>query len=131
MKNNIIQTILRRELKEGVFYSFVSDLTQREKKVLKLREEMSLEAIGKDMGITKERVRQIETKAHQKIKRKEEILKYLSEKLGEYLFTEYEVEDAFLKFYKKKRLKIATVKLLWQDFCKFLWKIKQRKENVK
>ena len=42
-------------------------LTEREKQVLELRKTMTYEAIGKQMNITRERVRQIEKKALKKM----------------------------------------------------------------
>ena len=134
MKNNIIRTILERELKtKDMFFSFISDLTVREQKVLNWRESQddkkSLEYIGEKLKLTRERVRQIEISANKKVKRKKEIVDYLAAKLGEYLFNEYEVEKAFNQFYKKDKLGISAIKVMWSDFVKLLWKIKQKKDD--
>ena len=130
MKNNIIKTILERELKtKDMFFSFIADLTVREQKILAERKEKSLEEVGREFGITRERVRQIEASANKKIKRKKQIIDYLADKLGEYLFNEYEVEKAFNQFYKKDKLGISAIKVMWSDFVKLLWKIKQRKNE--
>jgi RNA polymerase primary sigma factor len=57
-------------LREATLHKALADLPERERKVLKLRygldgdrEPMSLEAIGRELGITRERVRQIEANA--------------------------------------------------------------------
>jgi RNA polymerase primary sigma factor len=57
-------------LREETLHKAIADLPDREQKVLNLRygmngdrEPMSLEAIGKELGITRERVRQIEANA--------------------------------------------------------------------
>ncbi len=130
MKNNIIKTILERELEsKEMFYSFVSDLTKREQDILIWRgDDVSLNYIGKELNLTRERVRQIEVKANIKVNRKKEILNYLSEKLGEYLFNEYEVEKAFNKFYKKDKLGVSAIKVMWSDFNKILWRLKKEKD---
>lgn len=52
----------------------MSELTEREQKVLKMRmgwdsgEEMTLEAVAKEMGVTRERIRQVEAKAIRKLR---------------------------------------------------------------
>ncbi len=57
-------------LREETLHKAIADLPEREQKVLNLRygmngdrEPMSLEAIGRELGITRERVRQIEANA--------------------------------------------------------------------
>jgi RNA polymerase primary sigma factor len=58
----------------------VEKLPEREQKVIKLRyglngdrDPMSLETIGREMGLTRERVRQIETTALERLAREREI----------------------------------------------------------
>ena len=52
----------------------MSELTEREQKVLKMRtgwdsgEEMTLEAVAKEMGVTRERIRQVEARAIRKLR---------------------------------------------------------------
>jgi RNA polymerase primary sigma factor len=67
-------------LDEGALHRAVSDLPEREQEVIRLRygldEEMdpkSLEEIGRHMGITRERVRQIETQALSRLAERREI----------------------------------------------------------
>lgn len=67
--DDVIRQELRKELEKQM-----SGLTEREQKVLKLRfgwetgEEMTLEAVAKEMGVTRERIRQVEAKALRKLK---------------------------------------------------------------
>ena len=52
----------------------LSDLTEKERKILELRHGLTdgiqhtLEEVGKKFGVTRERIRQIEAKAHEKIR---------------------------------------------------------------
>jgi len=127
MNNNLIRTILERELEEkNLIFPFVSDLTQTEIAILNLRKQgKSLSFIAKKLGgISRERVRQIEEKAKAKIDFKRKITETLTQKLGEVLFTEDEIEKVFLDWHKGTP--ISDAKLRWNDFSKKLWKLKQR-----
>ena len=61
--------ILSDQIKE-----ILSDLTPKEKKILEMRSGLmdginhTLEEVGKEFGVTRERIRQIEAKAHEKIR---------------------------------------------------------------
>lgn len=74
-----------RELLKDQIKSVLSDLTEREQKILELRFGLAddvthtLEEVGKVFGVTRERIRQIEAKALEKIRTHSE-----SEKLREY-----------------------------------------------
>jgi RNA polymerase primary sigma factor len=52
----------------------LGDLSPKEKKILEMRNGLldgithTLEEVGKEFGVTRERIRQIEAKAHQKIR---------------------------------------------------------------
>ena len=67
------EEIERTELRQMLEKS-MSQLTEREQKVLKMRmgwengEEMTLEAVAKEMGVTRERIRQIESRALRKLR---------------------------------------------------------------
>jgi RNA polymerase primary sigma factor len=67
-------------LSEILLRDAVSKLPEREQQVIKLRyglkgdrDPMSLEMIGREMGLTRERVRQIETQALERLAREREI----------------------------------------------------------
>jgi RNA polymerase primary sigma factor len=67
-------------LSEILLHEAVSKLPEREQNVIKLRyglsgerDPMSLEMIGREMGLTRERVRQIETQALERLAREREI----------------------------------------------------------
>ncbi|MEI6154626.1 MAG: RNA polymerase sigma factor RpoD/SigA [Deltaproteobacteria bacterium] len=65
---------LEREYRSALITSWLNKLNEKEKAVITLRyglesdEPMTLEAIGRTMGITRERVRQIEQRAHKKMR---------------------------------------------------------------
>ncbi|HCI73794.1 MAG TPA: RNA polymerase sigma factor RpoD [Lachnospiraceae bacterium] len=65
------RTMLREQIRE-----ILSDLTEREQQVLRLRyglddhHSRTLEEVGKQLNVTRERIRQIEAKALRKLKRK-------------------------------------------------------------
>jgi len=67
-------------LSEHLLHAAVSKLPEREQQVIKLRyglnggdDPKSLEMIGREMGLTRERVRQIETQALERLAREREI----------------------------------------------------------
>jgi RNA polymerase primary sigma factor len=57
----------------------LDDLSPKERKILEMRHGLSdgithtLEEVGKEFGVTRERIRQIEAKAHEKIRQHENI----------------------------------------------------------
>jgi len=128
MRNEIIKRILEEELeKKDLIYPFVSGLTRREKKVLAWRGQKtpkSLQFIGEKLGITRERARQIENKAKQKISYQKEIVRKLSVVIGRNVFDEEEVERAFTQYMKKYKKSQVRTKLEWISFIKILWKQK-------
>ncbi|MFY9484565.1 MAG: RNA polymerase sigma factor RpoD [Patescibacteria group bacterium] len=74
------------ELLKGHISEFLNYLSPREQKILRLRfgietgRQHTLEEVGREFGVTRERIRQIEAKALQKLKKHEE-----SHKLKDYL----------------------------------------------
>lgn len=64
---------VQKEYAEKLF--FCKRLTDRERRILAMRNgfvtgnEMTLEAVGKEVGVTRERIRQIEAKAYRKLRR--------------------------------------------------------------
>jgi RNA polymerase primary sigma factor len=69
-----IDTVVNNDIKKRVREMFDMCLTPREKKVLKMRygidvsSDHKLEDVGKDFGVTRERIRQIEVKALKKLR---------------------------------------------------------------
>ena len=126
--SNKIQNIIKQELRQGnLFYPFIAGLTKREKEVLKRRGQTppeTLESIGKDLGVAKQRIGQIENKAHAKIKAQEEIIERIALKIGEAVFEESEIEFAYLKFIQLEDY--ASAKIQWLNFNKVLWGIKKK-----
>lgn len=124
----LIKNIIKEELnKDDYFYQFISGLTARERLVLRLRDQSNknystLEDIGKKLEITRERVRQIEDKAKRKIAIQNNIISMLSSKISEYVFSEEEIEKAFLDYSVGS---LPDRKMLWQDFSKKLWQTKK------
>ena len=123
--NNFIKTILGWELEQkNLVYPFVAGLTQREKAILSLREQgKPLSLIGEKLSLSRERVRQIEEKANEKIKYQKDIIQTLADKLGEVLFEENEIEKALKEYLKGKTY--PEMKLEWVKFNKILWKNKK------
>lgn len=68
----------RRILRDQV-NTILNDLSEKEKKILEMRHGLNdgithtLEEVGKEFGVTRERIRQIEAKAHEKIRQHENI----------------------------------------------------------
>ena len=79
------QEVSRRILRDQI-EEILSDLSLKERKILEMRHGLidgvmrTLEEVGKEFGVTRERIRQIEAKALQKLKKNEE-----SQKLKDYL----------------------------------------------
>lgn len=67
------QEVSRRILRDQI-EEILSDLTIKERKILEMRHGLNdgvmrtLEEVGKEFGVTRERIRQIEAKAHEKIR---------------------------------------------------------------
>ena len=59
----------------------MNDLTPKERRILEMRHGLkdgvmrTLEEVGKEFGVTRERIRQIEAKAHEKIRQHEKAKK--------------------------------------------------------
>lgn len=76
--NQTARRILSDQIKE-----ILSDLTPKERKILEMRHGLvdgvmrTLEEVGKEFGVTRERIRQIEAKAHEKIRDHEKANKLL------------------------------------------------------
>ncbi len=68
----------RRILRDQV-NAILGDLSEKEKRILEMRHGLNdgithtLEEVGKEFGVTRERIRQIEAKAHEKIRQHEDI----------------------------------------------------------
>lgn len=73
------QRILSDQIKE-----ILNDLSPKERKILEMRHGLSdgvmhtLEEVGREFGVTRERIRQIEAKAHEKIRYHEKLKRLLS-----------------------------------------------------
>ncbi|MFA6495462.1 MAG: sigma-70 family RNA polymerase sigma factor, partial [Candidatus Paceibacterota bacterium] len=67
------QEVSRRILSDQVI-AILGDLSPKERKILEMRHGLidgithTLEEVGKEFGVTRERIRQIEAKAHEKIR---------------------------------------------------------------
>ncbi|MEX0910320.1 MAG: sigma-70 family RNA polymerase sigma factor [Candidatus Paceibacterota bacterium] len=67
------QDVSRRILRDQI-HEILDDLTPKERKILEMRHGLedgvmrTLEEVGKEFGVTRERIRQIEAKAHEKIR---------------------------------------------------------------
>ncbi len=76
--NQTARRILSDQIKE-----ILNDLTPKERKILEMRHGLvdgvmrTLEEVGKEFGVTRERIRQIEAKAHEKIRNHEKSKKLL------------------------------------------------------
>jgi RNA polymerase primary sigma factor len=68
----------RRILRDQV-NMILGDLSEKERKILEMRHGLNdgithtLEEVGREFGVTRERIRQIEAKAHEKIRQHEKI----------------------------------------------------------
>ncbi|MFA5737013.1 MAG: sigma-70 family RNA polymerase sigma factor [Candidatus Paceibacterota bacterium] len=76
------QDVSRRILRDQI-EEIMGDLTLKERKILEMRHGLidgvmrTLEEVGKEFGVTRERIRQIEAKAHEKIRQHEKSKKLL------------------------------------------------------
>ena len=129
--NETIKKVLESELEsKDLIFPFVSGLTNREKLVLELRSQnKKLEEIGEQMTpkLSRERVRQIEEKAKEKIAFQKKIIETLSQKLGEVLFDENEIQATLTDWLVLLGLKLdfAQRKVKALDFIKSLWVTKR------
>ena len=77
------QETSRRILKDQVI-EILAELTEKERKILEMRHGLTdgithtLEEVGQKFGVTRERIRQIEAKAHEKIRQHEKAIKLKS-----------------------------------------------------
>jgi len=126
LNSNLIQKILYQELREkNLVYPFISDLTKREKTILDLRGQgKPLQFIANKLKVTRERIRQIETRAKTKIEFQAKIMDTLACRFKECLFDEQEVEQAFNKYMIKKG-EYSARKLKWLEFSELLWRQKE------
>ena len=121
---NLIETYLKEITSE-----FPVGLNQREKAVLALRGQgKTLQSIGDIMKITRERVRQIETMAKEKILMNAKLAENLYERIAPYYITEGEIETAFLTWYSDVMGKdYLEGKVKFQDLLSMIWTEKQKK----
>lgn len=76
------QDVSRRILRDQI-NEIMSDLSPKERQILEMRHGLSdgvqrtLEEVGKEFGVTRERIRQIEAKAHEKIRQHEKAKRLL------------------------------------------------------
>ncbi len=76
------QEVSRRILRDQI-EEILSDLSPKERKILEMRHGLidgvmrTLEEVGKEFGVTRERIRQIEAKAHEKIRQHEKAKRLL------------------------------------------------------
>lgn len=80
MQNEILKKIIEKEL-------WMLALSRREQRVLELRKKnhRTLKSIGLELGVTQERVRQIEARAKQKQKFKQMVVEELNKRIKVYL----------------------------------------------
>jgi len=131
--SSLIKKIIEQEIKEkNLIYPFVAGLTKRERAILSFRERgKSLQFIGNRLGVTRERVRQLEERALNKLEYQEEIIENLVQRLSEFLFTEAEIEEAFHR-YVLRSAKVDSEfqrKLKWLGFSRMLWRKKTSKRK--
>ena len=126
MKEDTIIRLIESFLKENYNnFSILPD--QREKAVLALREQgKTLQSIGDQMNITRERVRQLEVRANERITKGDDMARELYRKIKLFFFDEAELEDAFLNWYSDVLGRdIFEAKEKWRDFNKLMWDKKQ------
>ena len=131
--SKIIQGIIAQQLQDKrLFYPFIADLTAKEKAILSMRSDpdTTLEQIGERFKITRERVRQIEKKANDKLDYQRQIIETLAGEIEKSVFTEEEIEVVFSDYLKKKGIAkdIADIKVFWLDFNKLLWQQKNKNQ---
>ena len=100
----VIESIKDSNVKKDYINSAIETLNEREKTIIKLRKfqekSITLDELGKKLKISKERVRQIETKALEKLKKT--ILRFLN-KIKKFLF------DPFIYFIRIKNENSSAV----------------------
>jgi len=74
--------VSRRILHDQI-QEILADLSPKERKILEMRHGLTdgvmltLEEVGKEFGVTRERIRQIEAKAHEKIRQHDKVKRLL------------------------------------------------------
>ena len=109
-----IKEIIKKQLESReVFFPFISDLTIKEETILRMRNnnQGSLADLAEKFKITRERVRQIESKARDKLRFKNDVFEKLAGKLETMLFTEQDIEKAFMEFNKSDDYTTLKIKL--------------------
>jgi len=130
MEKEIVISTIENFLKEHNS-QFSIFLNQREMAVLTLRQQgKTLQEIGNNLKVTRERVRQIETTALKRQMMSKELAKELYNAIENFLFTEEELKQAFEEYLSKGEGEYSTRKLKWLDFYKVLWENKGKLSNV-
>jgi len=126
MEKEIVISTIENFLKEHNS-QFSVFLNQREMAVLSLRQQgKTLQEIGNNLKVTRERVRQIETTALKRQLRSKELAGKLYNSIKNYFFTEEEIEKAFSLYYVHlDNSNFLEEKMNLQDFIKILWEQKK------
>jgi RNA polymerase primary sigma factor len=70
-----------KRILQDQFQEILNDLSPKEQKIVEMRYGLkdginhTLEEVGKEFGVTRERIRQIEAKVHDKIRSNEKVMK--------------------------------------------------------
>ena len=83
IENDIVDKIIEKDIKSSLWGIIEKNTSEKENKIINSRykEGLTLEAIGKELGVTRERVRQIESVALKKL-RTSRVQRMLSERYG-------------------------------------------------
>jgi DNA-binding CsgD family transcriptional regulator len=130
MEKEIVISTIENFLKEHNS-QFSIFLNQREMAVLTLRQQgKTLQDIGDQLKVTRERVRQIEGTALKRQLRSKELAQKLYNSIKGYFFTDEELKQAFEEYLLKSEEEYSARKLKWLDFNKVLWEKKGKLSNV-